>query len=557
MILMYYLSGIFFFVYGLIMLMVGLNFMLFKLSIFIEWNLLSLNSVMMNMFIYLDWMCLIFIFCVLLISSMIMFYCCEYMSHDLSNLRFFYLVFFFIISMFLMILSPSMVSIILGWDGLGLVSYCLVIYYQNYFSYNSGMLTVLMNRVGDVMIMMSISLMMIFGSWNFMNLNLSMLILVLIIMIASFTKSAQFPFSSWLPAAMAAPTPVSSLVHSSTLVTAGLYLLIRFYYLIYKNSLVMILIYSIGMITMMMAGFSAIFEYDLKKIIAFSTLSQLGLMMVIFGMKFFELTFFHLVVHAMFKSMMFMCSGVMIHSLSNVQDIRFMGNLIEFMPFSLMMFMISNFSLCGLPFLSGFYSKDLILEKLFMELFSLIFYLFLMLSTALTVIYSIRLFYYLTGMNFNFFTIFKVKDFKIMNFSMFILMINSIYFGFFFNWLIFLNIEEIFLLFFEKIQVLVICIFSFFVGKMMFKMNFKSNFFLNFFFGKMNFYYYMNFYFYNVNLNWMKKYYLLVDKGLMNYFFENLLVEVLKILNYKISSNNVLLNFMFFVSYMFLLILIL
>uniref|UniRef100_A0AAU7BNE9 NADH-ubiquinone oxidoreductase chain 5 n=1 Tax=Psyllaephagus populi TaxID=3122998 RepID=A0AAU7BNE9_9HYME len=557
MILMYYLSGIFFFVYSLIVMLLGLTFMLFKLSIFIEWNLLGLNSVFMNMFIYLDWMSLIFIFCVLLISSMIMFYCCEYMSHDLSRFRFFYLVFFFIISMFLMILSPNMVSIILGWDGLGLVSYCLVIYYQNYFSYNSGMLTVLMNRVGDVMIMISISLMMMFGSWNFMNLNVSMFFLVLIVMVASFTKSAQFPFSSWLPAAMAAPTPVSSLVHSSTLVTAGLYLLIRFYFLIYKNDLILFLIYLIGMITMMMAGFSAIFEFDLKKIIAYSTLSQLGLMMVIFGMKFYELTFFHLVVHAMFKSMMFMCSGVIIHSMINIQDIRFMGNLIEFMPFTLVMFMISNFSLCGLPFMSGFYSKDLILEKLFMELFTLLFYLFLMLSTALTVIYSIRLLYYLVGMNFNFFVIFKVKDFKIMNFSMFILMINSIYFGYVFNWLIFLNIEEINLLFFEKIQVLMLCIFSFFIGKMMVKMNFKSNSFLKFFMGKMNFYYYMNFYFYSSNLNWMKKYYLLVDKGLMEYFFGSLLIELLKIFNYKIFSNNFLLNFMFFVVYLFLLMFIL
>nr|QGA47472.1 NADH dehydrogenase subunit 5 [Encyrtus sasakii] len=530
----------------------GLLFMYMNYKLLLNWNLLVLNSVDFSMLIYLDWLSLIFIFTVLLISSMIFFYCCEYMGHDFNINRFFYLIFLFVISMILMIISPSILTIILGWDGLGLISYGLVIYYQSNFSYNSGMLTVLMNRIGDVMIILSISVMFILGSWNFLFYNsfLNYLLFSMVI-IASFTKSAQFPFSSWLPAAMAAPTPVSSLVHSSTLVTAGVYMLIRFNNLIYLNMSSLNFIVCMGMLTMMFAGFSALSEYDLKKIIAYSTLSQLGLMMVIYGMKFYILSFFHLIIHAMFKSMMFMCSGVFIHSLLNYQDIRFMGNLIEFMPLTLMIFMVANFSLCGAPFFSGFYSKDLILEKIFMSSFSLILYLFLLLSTGLTVMYSIRVMYYLCYKNFNFLSFSKISDMKLMNFSMFLLLINSLMSGYLMNWLIFLNIEEIYLFSMEKIQILILCISMLILFNFFFKLKFKI-FFLFYFFGKMWMLYYMNFYLNFYNLNLMKKFYNVIDKGYTTLVLEKSLMDFISKLNlnFQVYSLNLLISLMFSLSYL-------
>nr|YP_010981224.1 NADH dehydrogenase subunit 5 [Exoristobia philippinensis]WOE90354.1 NADH dehydrogenase subunit 5 [Exoristobia philippinensis] len=546
--MLFYLSGILFMFNSMFFLIMGIWFMLFQLEVFLEWNLFYLNSVMINMLIYLDWISMLFIFTVSLISSMIMFYCVEYMSHEVNKIRFFFLVILFIFSMFLMILSPNLISIILGWDGLGLTSYCLVIYYQSYFSFNSGMLTVLMNRVGDIMIMLSISILVIMGSWNFVNILMNSNLLIFFIIIASFTKSAQFPFSSWLPAAMAAPTPVSSLVHSSTLVTAGVYLLIRFNNIIYMNNNFLNFILYVGMITMFMAGLSANFEFDFKKIIAFSTLSQLGLMMVIYSMKLFILSYFHLVIHAMFKSMMFMCSGIIIHSMINNQDIRLMGNLLEFLPLTFMILMISNFSLCGMPFLSGFYSKDLILEKIFMSKFSLILFLFLIVSTLLTLIYSVRLMYYLMNKNFYFFSNFKINDYKIMNFSLILLLLNTIFMGFLFNSMLFLNIEEIFLMKMEKLMILFLLILMMFFMNKLYYLKFNFNFFLSFMFGKMFFLNYLNFYYNNLMLM-MKNYYYLFDKGMENYS-EKLIYELLYKMNLNKLNNNNLLGLMLMMSFM-------
>jgi NADH-ubiquinone oxidoreductase chain 5 len=179
-----------------------------------------------------------------------------------------------------------------------------------------------------------------------------------LIILAAMTKRAQMPFSAWLPAAIAAPTPVSSLVHSSTLVTAGVYLLIRFRFLIRRNNFLL----YVGVLTILMAGLSANFECDLKKIIALSTLRQLGLMIMVIGVNLKDLSFFHLMTHAIFKSLLFLCAGVFIHSYGEIQDIRLISGLIRGLPISSFYFIACSIALCGFPFLSGFYSKDLILE---------------------------------------------------------------------------------------------------------------------------------------------------------------------------------------------------
>nr|YP_010693315.1 NADH dehydrogenase subunit 5 [Bactrocera bryoniae]WCB99159.1 NADH dehydrogenase subunit 5 [Bactrocera bryoniae] len=372
-------------------------------SLFLEWEVVSLNSVSIVMTFLFDWMSLLFMSFVLLIASLVIYYSSEYMSGDVNINRFIMLVLMFVLSMMLLIISPNLVSILLGWDGLGLVSYCLVIYFQNVKSYNAGMLTALSNRIGDVAFLLAIAWMLNYGSWNYifylesMKNSVEMEIIGALIMLAAMTKSAQIPFSSWLPAAMAAPTPVSALVHSSTLVTAGVYLLIRFNILLSGSWLGDLLLLLSGL-TMFMAGLGANFEFDLKKIIALSTLSQLGLMMSILSMGFYKLAFFHLLTHALFKALLFMCAGAIIHNMNNSQDIRLMGGLGVYMPLTSGCFNVANLALCGMPFLAGFYSKDLILEVVslsYINKFSFFLYFF---STGLTVCYSFRLVYYsMTG----------------------------------------------------------------------------------------------------------------------------------------------------------------
>nr|AND96159.1 NADH deshydrogenase subunit 5 [Euoniticellus fulvus] len=403
----------FMFMMSIIMFFSGIYFLILNYTLFLEFQLLSINSCNFLMTILLDWMSLMFMSFVLFISSMVIYYSYEYMEGDFNINRFIMLVNMFVLSMMLLIISPNLISILLGWDGLGLVSYCLVIYYQNVKSYNAGMITALSNRIGDVFLLLSIAWMMNYGGFNYyfyvdyIN-NDNYMLIGLFIMIAAMTKSAQIPFSSWLPAAMAAPTPVSSLVHSSTLVTAGVYLLIRFNYIINENCYLILLF--IGSMTMFMAGLGANFEFDLKKIIALSTLSQLGLMMSILSLGEFNLAFFHLLTHALFKALLFMCAGCMIHNLMNCQDIRFMGNLINLMPLTCTLFIISNMALCGLPFLSGFYSKDLILEIISMNYLNLYIYIIFFISTGLTVSYTFRLIYYIIIGDYNHFCLNLISD---------------------------------------------------------------------------------------------------------------------------------------------------
>nr|AML26521.1 NADH dehydrogenase subunit 5 [Staphylinidae sp. BMNH 1274674] len=405
-----------------------LNFLIFSISLFflsllfivndlmmvVEYKLMSINSNSIMMVFLIDWMSLLFMSFVLYISSMVIYYSMSYMESDQNLNRFIILIVLFVLSMMLLIISPNLISILLGWDGLGLVSYCLVIYYQNIKSYNAGMLTALSNRIGDVALLMGIAWMLNFGSWNYifylemMKQDYSMQIVSGLIILAAMTKSAQIPFSSWLPAAMAAPTPVSSLVHSSTLVTAGVYLLIRFNYSFSLNMMVFLMF--ISSMTMFMAGLGANFEFDLKKIIALSTLSQLGLMMSILAMGEFNLAFFHLLSHALFKATLFLCAGSIIHSVCNCQDIRYMGGLTKLMPLTCCILNISNLSLCGFPFLAGFYSKDLILEIASMGYLNFYIYMIYYISTGLTVSYSFRLVYYSMLGGFNYLVLNSIND---------------------------------------------------------------------------------------------------------------------------------------------------
>nr|AKM70020.1 NADH dehydrogenase subunit 5 [Phloeomyzus passerinii] len=538
----------------------GLFLIYFNKIYFIEYMFFFFNSCLFFYVILFDWMCLMFISFVFLISSMILFYSMEYMNFDFNKIRFLMLMNLFIMFMFFLIFSPNLISILLGWDGLGMISFCLVIFYQNKKSYSSGFITIILNRFGDLFIILSLIWMMNFGSWNFIFLNYFMnlnylFFIIMMILLASLTKSAQIPFSSWLPLAMAAPTPVSSLVHSSTLVTAGIYLLIRFNE-IFLSSFLSNYLLIISCLTMFMSGLNAIFEFDLKKIIAFSTLSQISFMFMILCLGKIDMCFFYLLMHALFKSMMFLSSGILILNMNNNQDIRKMGGLVNFLPFCSLIFLFTLMSLCGFPFFCSFYSKDLIFEYFLMMELKFFFFFFFLFSFLLTFFYSIRVIYYLMMMNFsmnNYLMIIKFES-QILILSMFFISILMIFFGSFFMWLMFYKFELIMLEFKFKIFSLLILIFGiwffFELNNFLFSMNYYFSFFNIFFFSMMwnmlflkinfflnNFIFYSFFSFKIIEIGWLE---FLLNSGLINFF------KLLMFINQSIFLNSFKIYFLLF-----------
>nr|VFU78655.1 NADH dehydrogenase subunit 5 [Proasellus grafi] len=353
------------------------------------------NSVEIVLTFYIDGAGLMFLSLVLVISSAVLLFSGSYMKEDFYMTRFILLVLLFVMSMGLLITSLNMICLLLGWDGLGVVSYVLVVYYQNEKSNAAGMITALTNRIGDAAIMLIIGFMVESGSWNFMyfskdTLPEELVFLGVMVILASVTKSAQMPFSAWLPAAMAAPTPVSALVHSSTLVTAGVYLMVRFHPLL-VGTWVMNLLAATAFLTTLMASVSALGECDLKKIVALSTLSQLGVMVMTISLGLPHLALFHLMTHATFKALLFMCSGKIIHMMGDTQDIRSMGNLVCSLPLTAAFFNLANMALCGFPFLAGFYSKDLLVETILMNDTNIMSLCLMSAMVGLSATYSLRL----------------------------------------------------------------------------------------------------------------------------------------------------------------------
>nr|QCF39632.1 NADH dehydrogenase subunit 5 [Glomeridesmus spelaeus] len=404
-----------------------------------ELNLGNLNSFLFEGVFIFDWISLLFVSFVLMISSIVLYYSNYYMMGDMNIYRFCIMVIMFVMSMVLVIISPNLITILLGWDGLGLISYCLVVYYMNMRSYSGGMLTAMSNRIGDVFILGSIALMFNIGSesyYYYYNFDMSFY-LSLFLIIAAFTKSAQIPFSAWLPAAMAAPTPVSSLVHSSTLVTAGVYLLIRFFsFFTFFDYMWVFMFFSL--LTLLMAGVCANFEFDLKKIVALSTLSQLGFMMMILFFGNLKMAFFHLLIHAIFKALLFICAGNLIHVSGGWQDIRGMSGIGMMTPMSLLSLMVSSLCLCGFPFLCGFYSKDLILESIMSSSLNLWFVVFTLIGIGLTCSYSVRLIYYLVFMKKSGSVISMEMDVGFgMENSILMMSFMSVIFGYYINYYIF------------------------------------------------------------------------------------------------------------------------
>lgn len=453
-------------------------FILGEKSFFIEWEIFILNGNRVVISLIFDWIRRSFLIVVSLISGSIIIYSIYYIEGEKRVGRFVIVLFMFVCSIIFLIIRPNLISLLLGWDGLGLTSYVLVIFYQREFSCNSGIITILRNRIGDAAILLTIGWVFYLGSWNFFFFEKSDFVIGVLVILAAITKRAQIPFSAWLPAAIAAPTPVSALVHSSTLVTAGVYLIIRFFFLLREDILFFLLI--IGVITILISGWVANFERDIKKVIALSTLSQLGLIFIILGSGNYLLAFFHLFIHALFKSTLFICAGFIIHNLRGRQDGRFAGVFNNNSPVLGIIFGCTNLALCGFPFLRGFYSKDRILEYCWNTRIGLGLVALVVLATGLTLSYRVRVIYLSCLNERKRHRVRLSDDFNstLLNSTVFLFFIRVVG-GFFFSWL-FISKRGIYLIrFFEKFYVFSILFFSFLLIFFLIKKIFyiKNNFF--------------------------------------------------------------------------------
>nr|UBU97360.1 NADH dehydrogenase subunit 5 [Asteronotus hepaticus] len=371
------------------------SYSLFKLNdtVILELNLFDLSTSSFSLMLIFDKISISFSMVVTLISGSVFMFSHKYMEEDPFSGRFIWILLSFVISMNLLIFSGSIFFLLLGWDGLGITSFALIIYYESKESQMAGFQTLMINRLGDVIIVMSMFLFMTQGQFSFLSMSENMFYfsgVVLMFCVAALTKSAQFPFSSWLPAAMAAPTPVSALVHSSTLVTAGIFLIIRLSYSLPLDQNICSMLLLCGSVTCLLGGWAATYENDIKKIIALSTLSQLGVMIFSIGMNFPALGLFHLYTHALFKALLFLAAGHILMVTFGVQDIRMMGGVGVMMPLTCVMFNISSLCLIGAPFMSAFYSKHLILEKMFMSPINLVSVIIMMVATMMTAKYVSR-----------------------------------------------------------------------------------------------------------------------------------------------------------------------
>nr|YP_009971617.1 NADH dehydrogenase subunit 5 [Holothuria edulis]QNG57212.1 NADH dehydrogenase subunit 5 [Holothuria edulis] len=322
-----------------------------------------------------------------------------YMESDPLNSNFFRLLIIFLLNMIVLTSSNNLFLFFIGWEGVGFLSFLLIGWWFTRQDANTSALqAVIYNRIGDIGLILLISIALFSnGTWNlnsFYASNLSELqtnILLFACLVAAIGKSAQFGLHPWLPAAMEGPTPVSALLHSSTMVVAGVFLLIRATTMINPTNSFLTACLIIGSLTAIFAATSAFFQHDIKKIIAYSTTSQLGLMVVAIGLNQPLMALFHICTHAFFKAMLFLCSGSLIHSYNNEQDLRKMSNTSNTAPVTSACLFLGSIALMGIPFLSGFYSKDLILEAIVLSPSNLVSYFLAILATLLTAGYSFRI----------------------------------------------------------------------------------------------------------------------------------------------------------------------
>nr|QUB07216.1 NADH dehydrogenase subunit 5 [Glottidia pyramidata] len=355
-------------------------------------SLLTLGSAILRLEFSLDYYSILFGLVISTIGLSVSFFSRDYMKENLDQDRFVKLVSFFILSMLCLVYMPFFPSVFIGWELLGLSSFLLVSFYSTARASSGASLTFLTSRVGDYLLIIVLCL--VLGSSGGAELsffsNLGLGLVGILLMSAMFTKSAQTPFSAWLPAAMVAPTPVSALVHSSTLVTAGVYIFLRNGG-VFSSPLLMKFILVISGLTMVLSGLVALMEKDVKRIVALSTLSQLGFMFFCLGLGLYDVAYAHMITHALVKALLFVCVGRTIEQNSHCQHVNLLGGSLTRSPVCFGFMMFSLFGLMGLPFLGAYFTKHAVLVSLkscnIPIIISFIFYL----GSALTIAYSVRI----------------------------------------------------------------------------------------------------------------------------------------------------------------------
>jgi NADH-quinone oxidoreductase subunit L len=337
------------------------------------------------------------------IGFLIHLYSIGYMHHDAGFYKFFAYLNLFIFSMLLLVLGSNYIILFFGWEGVGLCSYLLIGFWYSNTEYGAAARKAfIMNRIGDLGLLLGIFLLFThFGSADFSVVfdalrngeNLpaqgTISLIALLLFIGAMGKSAQLPLYTWLPDAMAGPTPVSALIHAATMVTAGIYLVVRSLPLYNLAPDVLHFIGYVGLATSIFAAFIGLRQNDIKKILAYSTVSQLGLMFVALGVGAYSAAMFHVTTHAFFKACLFLGAGSVIHAVSNEQDIRNMGGLRKHLPITFYTFLLATLAIIGFPFLSGFFSKDGILAAVYAH--SKLMWAFTFVSAMLTAVYMTRL----------------------------------------------------------------------------------------------------------------------------------------------------------------------
>jgi NADH-ubiquinone oxidoreductase chain 5 len=382
---------------------------------------------------------------VLIVSSLVHIYSIGYMSMDPHNQRFFSYLSLFTFMMIILVTANNYLLMFVGWEGVGVCSYLLINFWFTRIAANQSSISAfLTNRVGDCFLSIGMFIILwcfgnidyytVFSLAPYINDNIITLI-GLCLLIGAMAKSSQIGLHVWLPQAMEGPTPVSALIHAATMVTAGVYLLMRSSPLIEYSSTVLIVCLWVGAITTVFSSLIGLFQQDIKKVIAYSTMSQLGMMVIAIGLSCYNIALFHLVNHAFYKALLFLGAGAVIHSVADNQDFRKFGGLRPFLPLTYSVMLIASFSLVAIPFMTGFYSKDFILESAYGQFFfsSTAVYFIATIGAMFTTLYSVKVLYltFLTNPNGPLVSYRQAHEGNLfINIPLIVLAIFSIFFGY-------------------------------------------------------------------------------------------------------------------------------